>query len=516
MASPTKTDNPGAVGIIQQEQRPAVVICRSVYGGTLVVREAPELLPQYEMEDEDVYLDRLQQTVLFNAYRKTIKTLTGIVFHTPPETEEALLPAILEHLPNIDLAGQSVEVMAQQEFREKIIDGHVNILIDWHGPDGARSRKDEQKAGAGRPYWTLVFKSQEVRSEPRNDGGRVVLMSFAYEEQVIRKKGEFEQEEVNRIRQFDLVNAAGEIIGEEDPLPPENARRVKFRSWLEKRPGSNQWDAEDPEEGKLLGPKMNEIPLVTDYAERTGFMQSDPPFLDLALENLKHWQIRSDRDQSLHDVSIAWLTTFGIKAKDLETVTVGTTRGMAFEGSRTDEGAEYVEAQGHGLEHTRTELLDIQQRMAALGVSMMERSTRQAETEEKVRLDQKGQDSELANQARLTNSALIEALRIHAKWMGKEPGGGIFLNTDYSTVIMEPEMIDVLLKAVGEGAMSLETFFDRLIAGKVHPESFDKELEKDRIAQAGAPELRLLAEAVRTVRAEEARITVRGEGEEEE
>ena len=40
-------DNPGSVGIIQQEQRSAVLICRSVYGGTLVLREAPELLPQY-------------------------------------------------------------------------------------------------------------------------------------------------------------------------------------------------------------------------------------------------------------------------------------------------------------------------------------------------------------------------------------------------------------------------------------------------------------------------------------
>jgi len=494
----SKADNPGAVGIIQEEQRPAVLICRSAYGGTLVLRKAPDLLPQYEMEDQGVYDDRLEQTVLFNATKKTIKTLTGIVFRKQPTIEETLLPAIRDHLENIDLTGQSIQVVAQQEFREKQIDGHVHILVDWHGPEGARSSLEEQRAGMGRPYWTLIFKSQEVRSEPKNDGGQTVLLSFAYEEQVIRRKGEFEQVEVNRIRQFDLTDSAGNIIKEDDPLPPEEGRRVLFRSWLETKPESKEWDVEEP--GKLLGPNMNEIPVVTDYAERTGFGQSDPPHLDLALENLKHWQIRSDRDQSLHTVSIPVFCTFGPKAEDLQTFPVGTTYGFAFEGSRTDEGAEYVEAQGHGLEHTRTELLDIQQRMAALGSSMLERSTRQAETEDKVRLDQKGQDSELANQARLTNSALGEALRIHAKWLGKEPGGGIFLNTDYSALVLKAEDIDVLLKAVGEGALSLETFWGRLLVGKVLGDDFDPDLEKDRISQGGEASMRLIAEAMRATR----------------
>ncbi len=500
----SKDDNPGTVGIIQEEQRPAVLICRSVYGGTLVLREAPDLLPQYAKEDDGVYADRLEQTVLFNAYRKTIKTLTGIVFREQPTIEEGLLPDIVGHLANIDLTGQSVAVVAQQEFREKQIDGHVNILVDWHGPEGARSSLDEQKGGESRPYWTLVFKSQEVRSEPRNDGGQTVLMSYAYQEFVIRRKGDFEQEEVRRIRQFDLTDSAGTIITEDMPLPPEDKRRVWFRSWMEKSPDSNTWDAE--EEGRPLGDRMNEIPIVTDYAERTGFGQSEPPFLDLALENLKHWQIRSDRDQSLHTVSIPILTTFGVKADDLQEVTVGTSLGLAFQGEKNKEGAEYVEAEGHGLEHTRTELLDIQQRMAALGVSIMERSTRQAETEEKVRLDQKGQDSELANQARLTNTALLEALRLHAKWMGKdEAGGGVFLNTDYSAIVIKAEMIDVLLKAVGEGALSLDTFFDRLVVGKILPDGFDVDLEKDRINQGGGEDLRIIAEALRLEKARQAR-----------
>lgn len=504
-------DNPGSVGIIQQEQRPAVVICRSVYGGTLVLREAPGLLPQYEKEDDDVYADRLEQTVLFNAYKKTIGNLTGVVFRDDPEVEEKLLPAIVEHLVNIDLTGQSLQVVAREEFQEKLIDGHVNILVDWHGPEGSRSKRDDTK-GMARPYWSLIPKSREVRSLPRNDSGKTVLMSFAYETEVVKRKGEFEQEETRRIRQYDLTTLGGEIIGPDDPLPPEAGRRVWFRSWLERELNSNKWDVE--EEGKPLGPRMNEIPLVTDYADRTGFMQSDPLFLDLALEDLKHWQIRSDRDQSLHTVSIPIFLVYGMKADELQEVTVGTSIGLAFPGGRTEQGAEYAEAQGHGLEHTRTELQDIEQRMAYLGASILQRSTRQAETEEKVRLDQKGQDSELANQARLTNTAIRDALRLHAKWMGKEPGGSVWLNTDYSTQILSPQMIEVFLKAVGEGAMSLDVFIDRLVAGKIYPEGFDKDMEKDRIAEGGDASLRVLAEAVRSSRASAAKTAAELEAEE--
>ena len=493
------TDNPGTVGIRQQEQREAVDISRVVYGGTLALRAEPEFLPQYPKEDKDVYDDRLAQTVLFGAYKKTIKSLTGIVFRKQPTIAEGVPDDVKGHAANIDLAGQHLFQFAQQQFRDKEIDGHVDILVDWHGPEGALSPKHEDAMEA-RPYWTLIRKGQEVRAEPRRDGGAVILGSYAYEDTEVRRKGEFEQEEVRMIRQFDYARKDGTIIPLDEPLPPKEQRRVLFRSWT-RYPGKEGWEVD--EKGMLLGERMTRIPVVTDYAERTGFMQSEPPILDQALENLKHWQIRSDRDQSLHTASIAILAIHGKKAEEVQTIAIGTSLGLAFEGSKTEEGAEYVEAQGYGLAHTRQELLDIQQRMAAIGVSMLERSTRQAETEEKVRLDQKGQDSELAFQAILTNAALKEALEIHALWMGEEPEGWeVFLNTDYSTYIPDAKMVDVLLRAVGEGALSVDRFWDRLVTWKVLAENFDPELEHDLIAKGAENTLAAVAELARQAREE--------------
>jgi hypothetical protein len=493
----SETSNPGTVGVVQQAARPAVDICRAVYGGTLVLREKEEFLPQWEKEKDDKYANRLAQAVLFNAFKKTIKGLTGIVFRENPSVWDDVDDEIAGHLENVDLTGQHLDVFAQAGFREKLIDGHDHILVDWHGPEGARSKKDES-AGMARPYWTLVRKSQVVRDWTRQDGGMIVLVSFAYEEEVTVKSGEFGQKLVKRIRQFDLTGSNGVPLEEEEELPPEPSRRVLFRSWIEDPDNEGEPDVEV--EGKLLGERMRKIPIVTDYAERVGFMRSEPPFLDLALENIKHWVIRSDRDTNLHVTSIPILNVYGLKAEDIQTLTIGTSMGIAFPGGKTEQGSEYTEAQGHGLKHTREELLDIEKRMASLGLSMLERQTRQAETEKKAMLDQKSQDSELAAQARATSSALGEALELHAIWLGKEPSGSITLDTEFSVEPMSPEMLDKLIKAVGEGDLSVETLWDRMLAGRILGDDFDPELEKERLAQSGASEAAAMAEAARMAR----------------
>ena len=272
-----------------------------------------------------------------------------------------------------------------------------------------------------------------------------------------------------------------------------------FRSWLQ-TDAEGGWD--DEEEGKLLGQRMTEIPVAVDYGQRTGFMRSEPSFLDLALENIKHYQVRSDRDTNLHVTSIPILTTFGVEAKKLQTVTVGSAMGLAFSGSRTEQGAEYVEPVGSGLQYTREELLDIEKRMAALGLSALERQTRTAETEEAKRLDQKSQDSELAAQVRATGDALEEALRFTAMWMGEKDGGSVEMNTEFDEQVMSPELFDKYLKAVGEGHLSAETMWDRLVAGNLLPPDFSPALERERIDLQGVDEVAAMAEASRRARME--------------
>jgi len=510
-----KTDNPGTLGILQEAQRPAMEICRAVYEGTLFLRDSPRFLPQAEMEEEPAYLARLAEAVLFNAFKKTVRALTGIVFREDPVLWEDGPKEIEAHAENIDLAGRHLDLFAAQQFKDKLIDGHVHILVDWHGPEGARSMKDE-RSGMARPYWTLIRKGQVLRFWTRQDGGVVVLYSFAYQEEETVQDGAFAQKEVRRIRQFDLTDQSGTPFDPLVNLPIEAKRRVLFRSWTQTEEGG-EWKPDDGGAINLLGPRMTKIPVVTDYADRTGYMRSDPPLIDLALENLKHWQIRSDRDRNLHVTSIPIFNVYGLEAKDLQTVTVGNAMGLAFPKGRQEQGSEYVEAMGHGLKHTREELLDIQQRMASLGLSMLERQLRQAETEEAKKLDAKAQDSELAGQARATSDALEEAMGLHALWMGiAEGGGSVYVNTEFDMEEMSPELFDKYLKAVGEGKLSVETMWDRLVVGRLLPDTFDPKLEKELIANEGTAQMEAMAEVARRMREEQQPDQAENEGAEED
>lgn len=525
-------DNPGVYGIAQKAQQKPVDICRAVFEGTLFLRENKAYLPQWEKEEDDAYSERLASAVLFNAYKKTITSLTGIVYREPPTLGEDIPQEILPHLENIDLSGQHLDLFAQNEFEDKMIDGHTHIIVDWSGPEGARSLAEEMVFEA-RPYWTEVQKGQVRRHWVRQAGGATVPISWAYAEEVLVKDGAFSQKQITRLRQFDLVDTAGEFLDDEDfPLPLPKDRRVLFRSWRQEQEGG-EWIPEiteeigevDPNsipagsriivlenddgskqtviEGKTLGDKMTKIPVVTDYVSRKGFMQSDPPFLDLALENLKHFQIRSERDQNLHVTSIPILNVYGIKAEELRSVTVGTAMGLAFPKGKTEQGSEYTEARGFGLEHTQQELQDIQARMAALGTSMLERQVRVAETEKSKMLDQKAQDSELAANSRRSSDAFNECLELHAMWMGLPSGGTLTVNTDFSTDQMSPELFDKYITAVKEGIMTLETFWNRLESGKLLPAGFDQKRERDALEKEGIAELEAAAEIARQQQVEE-------------
>src|SRR5690606_14245484 len=117
---------------------------------------------------------------------------------------------------------------------------------------------------------------------------------------------------------------------------------------------------------------------------------------------------------------------------------------------------------------------EIQQRMAALGLSMLQQQTRAAETAEAKRLDKSEHDSELSNVARSSEDAANEALALHAMWMGLPEGGSITVNRDFESQMMDAQMVTALAALVPH-KMSLDTFWDLMIQGEILPDTFDRE-----------------------------------------
>lgn len=521
-----ENDGPGTIGIVEESQLEALQIALDSWGSTLQLRASAEsYLPQFPKEENDAYETRTAQAVFYNAFKRTIKGLTGMVFRKPVAFSESVPEQVIDLVPNIDLLGHSVNVFAQELHRSKTRDGHACILVDWKEATGARTRREERQAGS-RPYWTMIRKGQILRHETINDNGEEILVMFAYMESVVARAGRFAQTQFHRVHQYDLLfpgedlqsilaedefpqqKGPEEQAEEGDSLPslpatiPGNEPQVLHRSWTREIGVADSKWVPELSKFKLLGSQMTRIPVVVDYGEREGYLLSQPPLLDLALENIRHFQLRSDRDTGLHTALIDIFVMVGCRAEDVGIVTVGASIGVALPEVEMD--AKYVGAEARGLEEARTELQDIELRMSSLGLSMLQRQTRAAETAEAKRLDESQQSSELASSAIDTQSALQEALVLTAQWMGVDwvpEEGDVEVNLDFGIEPLDPAMVREIRAAVAEGSLSVETMWDMLEQGELLPDSFDPEEEKLRLEQKSQDDLKKAADMAKAMAA---------------
>lgn len=477
-------NKPDARGLAQQRQAEPVAICRDVYGGTLQMRNArTKYLPQFPKEPNDAYDGRLKASVLYNAFGRTVGGLVGMVFRKDPVLGEDVPAPIAQHAENIDLAGRHLAVFARDGFEDALVDGHVHIFVDMQAvPRGAVPTLADERALGLRPYWVLIRKQDVLRIRSVNVGGRPVVTEFAYQELQPVPDGEYGEREEKRVRIYRLVT------GE------EGKHQVQFEVWAQRKVDGAATDTWTRiEDGTMT---IGRIPVATDYTRRSGFMESRPPLLDLALENVLHYQTRSDRCNNLHIAATPIPVLIGAETDgEGKTQLVSTQHAIELP---LNGDAKYLEPTGAALTHSRDELKDIEARMAALGLAMLERDTRAAETAEAKRIDKSASDSQLSAAARGLEDALEEALGLHAEWMGlgENAGGSVSVNRDFERQQLSPQMVSALSSAVGAGQLRMETLWDILKRGDVLPEGFDAEVEREALDSADVDRLPRPAPAV--------------------
>jgi hypothetical protein len=468
--------NPATRDPAQERQQKALTTVRDVHAGTLRMREKGEAyLPRMERESHKDYQARLGSSVLYNALKRTNAGLTGLVFRKDPALSEDVPEQIRQHWENIDNAGRHGDVFAKDHFADAFLDGHGAIFVDMaEVKDGdARDAEDERRK-VGRPYWIHIEKGRILRARSAVVAGETVLSRFAYTETITEEAGEFEQREVLRVRDYRLAMVQKE--GEREPK-----RRVLYVIYAKRKDdkGKERWEIDGS--GTM---SISRIPVATTYTNRTGYMESEPPLLDLALENIDHFQTRSDRKNVLRIASVPILALIGITDGEVE---VGAHSALQL----PDGGdAKYVEPTGTSLEESREELRESERRMATLGLSLLMSETRQAETATSKRIDKSESDSQLASAARALQDCLEEALRIHAEWLGLESGGSISVNRDFENLRLEAQTVQAYSSMVLSGQLSLETLWQMLLQGEVLPDTFDADEEARRIearARAGTP-----------------------------
>lgn len=430
----------------------SIMFMRTVYGGTKTVRATGEtLLPQHPSEEEDDYQRRLERAVFYNATKRTVAGLVGMIFRKEPQWEDEPAPRIAEESLNVDMMGHDVNVYARIIATDALLDGHTWVVVDMPRMDERPPSAAAEREMGIRPYWVCVKAEDAINVQWQIQNGRPEITLFAYKYTRTEPSGAFGEEELEVVR----VMTPGTV---QDFIRTESG-----------------WDAQEQ-----LSVDLGYVPVAFVPAQEVAPFESEPPLLDLGYENVDHYQIRSDHRHAAMFASAPMPVFTGMSKEDVEW---GPNRALFLPDSEST--ATMLESSGASLDSTRQDLKDSEARMASYGLQMLVGEKRSAETAQAKLIGKAESDSTLAAMARSIQDGLNRAWEIHADWINVDPPA-LSLNMDFHESPLDATAVTALSNLVAKGQLSLETMWSALLAGEVLPDGFDPELERERIDESMA------------------------------
>lgn len=462
-AIPGQSVDPSTVCEVSAKQLPAWAEIEDVLGGTRRLRElAATYLPQHPGEKPKNYARRVARMRLFPAFKETIDGLTGMAFRSPPKLEPEAAKDLLLDAEDIDGMGNAFEVFARRLFWNGLARGWHGILVDMPViADPGRTSGLVERDRFVRPYWSMIQGSQILNADPVTVNGRVRFRQLVVKYDLRRRKGRFGEERYCVIREYQVLSSG----------------QVGWMTWAQD--DTKKWITTDD---RGLFTNCTQIPFVPFYAGR--FLEplhAEPGLEDLLQANLSHMRFDTNYETSL-DLGMGPILWTRDRAST-DPLEVGPFATIDVQGVNGAIG--YAEPAGASWAAAQERLKEYKAEMASLGLAMLMRETRQAETAEAKRMDKAEQHSKLAVAAIGLKDALEEAWRIHAEFK-KKPAPSILLDLDFDQVAMPPEEIRVWSELVAAGRFSLQTFWQKLIEGRKLPEDFNPELELQRLADEAA------------------------------
>lgn len=447
-------------------QEPAVTMVRDLWCGTEKLRErSTAYLPKAPGEDTRNYNARLSRSAFFNAFRRTVEGMTGLVFRTDPQLSDDVPPQIREHWENIDNAGTHGDVFAREMLQDALAVGHTLCLVEYPNTGGrVLTLADEAPL---RPYWVPIKKENVMSWRTAVIGGRTVLTQIVLEERQQVADGAFGEREQVRYR---VLYKRGPVVGWQ--LLEVNARREVVLV------------------GEGTYPTQDEIPIFeVTTSGRVGILESEPPLLDLAYRNVVHYQVESDYLYSIHKTCVPILTLAGYQPPAVEDgapapqLVVGPN--SAFTSPDPAFRAAYVSHDGAALGSVKAALDDLKSDIGTLGLAMLAPQKRTAETAEAKRLDKATSDSALSVTARALQDGIERGLGFHARYMGLEDGGSCEVNRDFEGMAMDPAVMGAFAALIAQG-LPWDLALDQLQKGRRIAEEVDTETVALEIATSKA------------------------------
>lgn len=442
-----------------REQSAAVVaqsrhwpLITALLGGTATMREAGEtFLPKWPNEEQDSYNTRLGIATLYPAFSRTAEVLASKPFSKPVALEDDVPERIVEWMNDCDLQGHNLHVFSSQIFRDCIDYGVSGVLVDYPPANGIKTQADEKATGV-RPYFTRYAPGTVL-------GWRTERISGA-----------------ERLTQVRLLETVTEYVGDFGEQSVEQVRvlyRGKWQVWR-KADNKDEWFLFD--EGMTT---INEIPFVFFYGIRKATGIGEAPLIELAYQNVEHWQSCSDQQTILHVARVPILAIIGA---DTDTqITVGAKNAV-----KIPQGGEmkFVEHSGAAIGAGRQSILDLEERMRQTGAELLVLKPGDV-TATQVQSENEANRCALQRIVEDFEDSLDQCLQFMAMWVGEKEGGHVTMFKDFGAANLAEASAELLLKSNQAGKLSDETYFGELKRrGIVSPDAtWDDEQEK--IAEQG-------------------------------
>ena len=427
------------------QQEPHWMLIEDLLGGTYQMRKRHrKYLPQEPRELDESYDNRLARSVCPPFYLRLERMLAGMLTRKPVRLNETA-DSIREHLFDVDLQGNDLNVWTYETTRKMVRYGHVGVLVD--APTTGQN---------GRPYWVTYTPRDILGYRTDIIDGEVKLTQLRLQEKVSVPDGLYGEKIIDQVR---LLTRGGFEIHQKG----KNNKFIKV------------------DEGSM---SLQEIPFSVAYANRLNLLESRPPMADIAELNLKAYQIQSDLDNQLHISAVPMLAFYGFP-QNSEEVSAGPGEAIAFP---PDGRAEYIEPAGRSYDAQFKRLDVLSGQINELGLAAVLGQKLSAETAEAKRIDRSQGDSTMMVVAQQMQDMIDNCLQFHGEYLNAE-AGSCFVNRDFLSQRLEPQEIQALLQLYTSGSITQQTLLKQLHEGEVLGDEFDVEEEVESTQSGGMIEM---------------------------
>lgn len=420
------------------------------------------LVPAGGLEDADSRRYRMRAK-WYGATSRTVQGLSGTIFQKDPVVECST--AVKPHQENITLTGISSTLFADGVLSEVQLMGRYGILLDY----------DEEMR---RPYWSGIPVESIINWHVTYTGGNPKLSLLVIKECIDRLKDDYEIERVDRYRVCH-INADGfyEVFVFEQDTLLQNRGFIQTEAYVPTR-----YDR-----------RLDFIPFqffgVKDLTPNVGMGPLDA-LIDI---NYAYFRHSADYEQALFLTGMPKYVVTGQSLDEGVALPVGSLSAWVF--GNPDVKATILEYQGHGLQSHERAMNNDKVEMATLGARLLEEEPDTQETLGAVQIRHSGETGSLKSVANLVSEGLTRVLRWHHWWNGdtenlNDERFSFTLNTDFSTVRLDPQELQALMALWQGGGISKETLFWNLKQGEIVPgdrEFKDEEKLIDDAAPARIP-----------------------------